>query len=265
MSLRNRAEPRSTTVTPLPIPAREVKRLKTVLLFGGSFDPPHAAHVAAAVLARDRLFGEGGWVLFVPAARSPHKTSGTTAGDRERAEMVRLAVGDQPRCSVWTDELDRANAAASRGRPAASYTIDTVRRLRRTLPSKIEIRVIIGADHAAAFHRWKDARKLIALARPVVLPREPIATPDALWNALQHAGFWKIEELRAWCVYLAPTPVMAASSTELRRALAKASIARAVRLGLDRTVAEYIREHELYRAVSCGPSTRRRSRAERSA
>ena len=60
-------------ITPLPINARELRGLHAVLLFGGSFDPPHTAHVAAGEMARDRLYGDRGWLLFVPAARSPSK------------------------------------------------------------------------------------------------------------------------------------------------------------------------------------------------
>jgi nicotinate-nucleotide adenylyltransferase len=105
-------------ITPLPVP----KGAAAVLLCGGVFDPPHKAHVEIPRRVRDELFGRGAWLVYVPAAKSPHKLDGPVASDEERVEMLRLATARVARCAIWTDEnrprregefLDR-HAAAGR-------------------------------------------------------------------------------------------------------------------------------------------------------
>ncbi|MBX3386855.1 MAG: nicotinate-nicotinamide nucleotide adenylyltransferase [Phycisphaeraceae bacterium] len=239
-------------ITPLPINARELRGLHAVLLFGGSFDPPHTAHVAAGEMARDRLYGDRGWLLFVPAARSPSKRvdSGTSAQSRLRMLCLATAsviqLNGATRCSVWADEIDRAKLSAARADATPSYTIDTVRRLRTLLPSRIAIRLVVGSDQAAEFHRWRQPRNLLTLARPLVLLREPIDTPAALWTAMSRSRFWSTDELRTWCECVAPVPLMANSSTALRGAIERRRLSQAVRLGLSPSVAAYIRNEGLY-------------------
>ncbi|MCW5776185.1 MAG: hypothetical protein KIS87_07100 [Phycisphaeraceae bacterium] len=65
------AETRDESVTPMPVPADA----PGVLLFGGTFDPPHRGHTEPAAAARDAMMPPGSWLVFVPAARSPHKSA----------------------------------------------------------------------------------------------------------------------------------------------------------------------------------------------
>jgi nicotinate-nucleotide adenylyltransferase len=217
------------------------RRVRTVLLFGGSFDPPHHAHIAGPTTVARRLYGDSAVVLFIPAARSPHKPGGPAAADEHRVAMLRLAGAEH----VWTGELDAGRGRA--GRP--SYTIGTVRRLRRDLPERIALRLLIGADQAAAFHRWKDPRAIIRLADPLVMARVPVTTADDLYRALD-ARFWTTAEKRAWCARLAPNPLADDASTQTRRAVPRAPGTLA---GWERelpqvppAVARYIMGHRLY-------------------
>lgn len=230
-----------TEMTPLSI-SRDAPG---VLLFGGSFDPPHRWHVSIAAAARELLFGPLGCVLMVPAARNPLKDKGPNASDADRVAMLRLATREVERVTVWTDELDRA------GR---SFTIDTVKRLRSVL-GEMPIRLLIGADQAADFHRWREYRQLLELAEPAVVLRPPVDTAIKLALQLDRAGVWTEEDVEAWTSRIVPGPVWDVSSTSLRAALASAAANptgsewSSLELRMDSAVLTYIREHGLYRAT----------------
>ncbi len=220
-------------MTPLePAPPPDAAPL---ILFGGTFDPPHAGH---AHIARHALAAASpqAWLLFIPAARSPFKSAGPAVSDDARVAMLRLMLADQPRCSLWRDELVRTPAGQ------ASYTIDTVRRLRDLAPGR-PLRLLIGADQALSFHRWKDAPTLLDLAPPLIACRDDAAaTRDALAISLRDLASWtprQLERLQEGCF---ACPLVDASSTRIR---ADVENARAM---LHPAVHAYIREHGLYGA-----------------
>lgn len=219
-----------------PIPAG----VRSVLIVGGTFDPPHTAHVALPREAA-RLLGVD-WTLYVPAARSPHKAEGPAASDADRLEMLRLALAGEARVSIATLELERGDAA--------SYTVDTLRALRREAPGVERWRLCIGADQAAAFHRWREPREVIALAEPAVLLREPYESADALLAAL--APQWPAAELAAWRGRILPIAPLRAAATEARALLAKAGRTAgeeaALAAALPAGVLAYVRGRGLYSA-----------------
>lgn len=206
-----------------------------VILFGGTFDPPHLAHTRLVPRLRDEA-APGAWLLYVPAARSPHKADAPTA-DAHRVAMLHGALAGVDRAAVWTDELDRAGP---------SYTIDTLTRLHDARPAA-RTRLLIGADQAIAFHRWKDARRILTLATPLVMPREPLGDRAALMRALRETGAWSEEELSRWEGWVAPTPLADVSATRLREALRQTPRDREGLLAmLDPRVLGYIEAQGLY-------------------
>lgn len=227
------------------------KAVRTLVVFGGSFDPPHFYHTIGPLSVVARLFGAEGWILYVPAAASPLKKAGPHASDAHRLAMLKLALDLPGPRSIWTDELDRAAWARAHGvRRGPSYSIDTLRRLRSILPARVALRLLIGSDQAADFHKWKDARKIIEIAEPIVLVREPIVTACSLWSAL--GDNWTREEKVAWCRRLAPNFPLEQASTDLRMAIPGAPRRaedwdRRKRLaGITTDVAQYIIDHNLY-------------------
>jgi nicotinate-nucleotide adenylyltransferase len=74
------------------------RRARRVAIFGGSFDPVHAAHIACAKLALEHARVDH--IVFVPAARSPLKAQGPTASGPERVAMLETSLRDMPQCSV---------------------------------------------------------------------------------------------------------------------------------------------------------------------
>lgn len=218
-----------------------------VLVVGGTFDPPHIGHIA---LAREAASAVGAdWRLYIPAARSPFKSEGPAASDEDRLEMLRLAIMGEDRVSVSTVEMDRAKSAlaelAAHGAQAhqrePSYTIDTLRALRRALPERMGLLLLIGADQAAEFHRWKEAREVIALAEPVVVLREPFTTPAALLGAM--APHWSPPEMERWRGRIARTSLTPASSTALRQSASGAAAGTSANGAWDRDVAPVVRAY----------------------
>jgi nicotinate-nucleotide adenylyltransferase len=215
-------------ITPLPLPPTAT----SILLFGGTFDPPHRAHIQLAAQARDAVLGPTGWLLFTPAARSPLKSAAAVATNRDRLNMLRLATRGLQNTAIWTDELDR-------GPP--SYTIDTVRRARQLLGPLPTLRLLIGADQAAIFHHWRDFRDLFREAQPVVLLRAPFGDKRSLQGALKAANAWTEAEIERWLDAVADLPPIDVSSTGIRTALGPGNV--------DAAVGEYIRERGLYAAA----------------
>lgn len=219
--------------TPLPIPAD----CRHVALFGGTFDPPHLAHVTLADLGRrelERRVGVPIFLVFVPAARSPHKANAPTASDAQRLDMLGLATQGLDRAGIWTDELDRATG----GEP--SFWARTLERAKSIMPDRT-LWFIIGADQAASFHRWRLPREMLQIARPIVLPRHPIASASALRAAMATAHFWTEIELDQWAESFADIDVVRAASTEVRDAQGSP-----FQTPLHPKVLEYARTNNLY-------------------
>jgi len=128
-------------------------------VFGGTFDPFHTGHLAAA---QDVLEELGlARILFVPAGLPPHKAAGKLTPGEIRLRMVRDAVAADPRFDVSEIEIER---------DGPSWTVDTLRALTDLHPGA-ELHLIMGADQWAGFPEWRDPRGVAALARIVVMSR----------------------------------------------------------------------------------------------
>ena len=145
-----------------------------LLVFGGSFDPPHLAHVDLPPLAARRLDADA--ILYIPAARPPHKLDLVQTPAHHRLAMLRLALQDRRDCLILTDELDR-------GPDQPSYTIDTLNILKNRIQPNAELRLLIGADQLRIFDTWRDAEHIEHLAEPAVMVRPP-DTPESVLAAL---------------------------------------------------------------------------------
>ena len=187
-----------------PIPEGDVR----ALLYGGSFDPPHRAHLMLPALVRDAIGAD--LVVYIPAAHSPFKETPPDATDAQRVEMLRAGLLGQRRCAIATLELEREGL---------SFTVDTLARLRAERP-RATLRLLIGADQARSFHEWREAQRIFELAPPVVMLRPGEGDGEALLRELRE--HWGDDAMRAWRDGLAPIPeVIDASSTDVRALLAE--------------------------------------------
>ncbi len=141
-------------------------RNKAVVIFGGTFDPPHVGHLIVADDVYYRLRPAA--VLFVPAATPPHKQGEPRTPAEVRLHMVRLAVAGDRRFVPSSLEVDRGGV---------SYTVDTVAALRAAgFPSVV---VAVGADNLVEVPTWKDWRRLLDEVRLVALTRPGYDLADA--------------------------------------------------------------------------------------
>ena len=182
-------------------------------LLGGSFDPPHAAHVEMARAAL--LAGLVDEVIVIPAGDPWQKQVHTSAGDR--LAMTRLAFADEPYCLV--DDLEVR-------RQGATYAIDTVATMRSP---HLQLKYIIGSDTLALLPTWHRIGELAGLCDFLVVKR-----PGSLVHPPAVPGL-HIEAV--------PGEELPDASSDIR-ALLMAGGARPA--GLDDRVWQYMVEHELY-------------------
>lgn len=129
-----------------------------ILVFGGSFDPPHKGHSALLGAATRQLKPDR--ILIVPAYQAPLKgRPGASAGDRLR--LIRLGL--LPSLSAKWRRKTRLELSEHKSLRKI-YTVDTLARL-KTLHPKAELNFVVGSDSAAGFQRWKNPAKLKTLAR----------------------------------------------------------------------------------------------------
>ena len=167
-------------------------------IVGGTFDPIHNGHIAAAEAAIE--CAELDEVVFVPTGTPPHRPP-AVASSEQRLEMCRLATEDDPRFSVSDVEVRRTGP---------SYTADTLLALRASNPHA-ELFLVLGWDAAALFRSWHRPDEVIALAPIVVVTRPGRTSPQA--RDLAAAG------LQAGRVVLCERSTPAVSASAIREAV----------------------------------------------
>lgn len=211
----------------------DLRACKSVLLFGGSFDPPHVAHLALPLEAMKKIGADA--VAYIPAALSPFKQDQPPTEPTHRLAMLRLMLAHEDRAVILTDELDRASAEDAK----PSYTIDTIAALHQRLGEGIKLRLLIGADQLASFDRWRQWERVIELAEPVVMVRPPATRESMLANLPE--GF----DVDVWRTRMVDLPVMDVSATAIRQRIAAGQSIRGMVVP---AVETYIHKHGLYRA-----------------
>ena len=136
-------------------------------ILGGSFNPPHIAHLVMAQEAQAQLALDK--VVLMPVFLPPHKQLQDDPGPEERLELCGLAVAKDERFAVSRVEIDR-------GGP--SYTVDTLRELKAASPEEDELVFIVGGDVAEGLPAWRDPEGVLALATLAVAEREGVRRRD---------------------------------------------------------------------------------------
>jgi nicotinate-nucleotide adenylyltransferase len=132
-------------------------------ILGGTFDPLHFGHLRLAQELAEGLGLEE--VRFIPAGQPPHRAQ-PCASPQQRLEMARLGTAGNPLFSLDEREIFK---------PTPSYTVETLRDLRRELGSTQPLCLFMGSDAflgLTAWHRW---RELFDLAHIVVAQRPGVA------------------------------------------------------------------------------------------
>ncbi|MFO0965540.1 MAG: nicotinate-nucleotide adenylyltransferase [Gemmataceae bacterium] len=198
-------------------------------VFGGTFDPVHVGHLILAEECRERARLDR--VLFIPAARPPHKLERQRTAFHHRAEMLELAIAGHGQFRVDRMEEERSGP---------SFTVHTLQALKER-DSAAELFLILGSDSLVDLPRWYEPVAILELATLLIVERPgvPALSAGAIRAPLALApGFpFRLETVAM--------PLLEISSSDLRRRVAEG---RTIRYQVPRAVEIYIREKGLYSA-----------------
>lgn len=196
-------------------------------IYGGTFDPPHMGHVAAAkeaseVLSLDKLF-------VIPAAMPPHKAlPKDVPSAAERLEMTGRAMSGLQKVCVSDIEILRGGK---------SYTVDTLTSLREQYPHDM-LFLLMGTDMLLSFESWRKFEDILKMCSLAVFTRR-----NGEEEAVKRAAEKLREKYGASVVYV-PHDAFEASSSNVRRLLS-------MRRGRDyipESVYEYVIQNHIYGA-----------------
>jgi nicotinate-nucleotide adenylyltransferase len=200
----------------------------TLGVLGGTFDPIHNGHIAAADAAACALMLDA--VTLVPSRIPPHRQDPVGASGEHRQAMAALVAAERPGWTASRIELERQGP---------SYTYDTLMELRNQVPGT-QIFFILGADAFAEIATWSRYPAVLDLANFVVVSR-PGITLDSLRERVPSA--FSPRPSAKTRVIQVETHTPDVSSTEIRRRIrAGESLAGLV----PDCVATYIQSHRLY-------------------
>ena len=191
-------------------------------VYGGTFDPVHRGHLAAAGAARDAL--DLDLVLFVPAGDPYHRDPPEASG-ADRLAMLEAAIADEPRFAVSAVDVERVGP---------TYTIDTLRDVHARHPDA-ELVLLLGSDALSALPGWREPGAILELASVCAFahPGDALVPPTLALPGLADR------------IVLLPVDPLPVTATAVR-----ASVAAGAPLDglVSPPVAAYIAEHRLYGA-----------------
>jgi nicotinate-nucleotide adenylyltransferase len=193
-------------------------------LLGGTFDPPHVAHLAAAAAARRELELDAVW--FVPAGRPPHKPGRAVSPAATRLALLRRALAGLEGFRIQPLELERRGP---------SFTVDTLETLSRRHPGH-QWWLIVGTDMLADLPHWRRPARVLELAGIAAVPRPG------------HPGRWP-RGLARGRFRLLDAPALDLSSSDLRARVARGA---SIRFLTPDAVERYVRRVGLYAAPARG-------------
>lgn len=187
-------------------------------LFGGSFNPPHLAHLIVAELVREQFHLDR--IIWIPNFQSPLKRPEDVAPADHRVAMTRLAIAHNDRFEMSDVEVRREGV---------SYTVETVRLMQERHPD-VRFSLIVGSDSLESFGAWYEPEEILKRVRVLVFGRSGTSSAPA------PAGF----EDR---VDYADAPLLEISGTAIRRRIHDG---RTIRYMVPEAVRSYIQDHGLY-------------------
>jgi nicotinate-nucleotide adenylyltransferase len=194
-------------------------------LLGGTFDPPHVAHLAIAEEAREALGLER--VVFIPAGQPWQKADRDVTPGPVRLAMIEQAIAGNPWFAVDRSEIDR---------PGPSYTVDTLAALAAREPAGTELWFILSAEALAGLATWRDPDRVVAMAHLCVVPRGRTAGDAAAFRARFPAAAGRLVVL--------DRPRLDISSTEIRE---RVRAGRSIRYLVPDGVLDLVTRYALYR------------------
>jgi nicotinate-nucleotide adenylyltransferase len=224
---------------------------RRVGLYGGTFDPVHAGHIAVArALLEVFAFDE---VLFIPAHVAPHKRGiiRRPAAPLHRYAMLVLATMNEARFKVSTVELDA---------PERPYTVETLARLRTEFGAAARLFFVMGADSWTDITTWREWERLLALTDQIVMTRPGYAlatghVPAEVQRRIVDLRGRTDAEVAAALeaspdephIYFTDAVSADVSATAIRQLTQASKTNAAAELLVPPVVAEYIKKYRVYR------------------
>jgi len=194
-------------------------RKRKIGILGGTFDPIHLGHLVLAEQVKEKLRLDQ--VIFIPSASPPHKTKRKLSPAKDRFQMTKLALENNPGFSISDIEVKRKGL---------SYTVDTLRELKNLFPDQ-KIFFLTGSDVLNEIQTWKDPEQIYKLVKVVIAIRPCFDIFD-------------FENYFAKKSIIVSITGMETSSTEIRERVKKEQ---SIRYLVPAKVEEYIKKKKLYR------------------
>jgi nicotinate-nucleotide adenylyltransferase len=201
-------------------------RMKRIGIIGGTFDPVHFGHLILAEQARTEACLDQ--VVFMPAMVQPFKLNKKSAEGEHRLAMLREAIAGNPYFSVSGKELDS---------PEISYTIHTLRELRKQYGTDTELCFIIGTDAFLSVEKWYAADELLE-DYVFVVGMRPGYREEEL-SSLES----RLREQHKARMIMIRNPEVEISSTEIKERIREG---KSIRYLLPERVEAYIYKNKLY-------------------
>ena len=212
-------------------------------IMGGTFNPIHFGHLRAAEEVAESLRLEQ--IIFVPAAKPPHKSEVELVSFDLRWHMMELAIAGNPLFVLSDLEYQR---------PGISYSVETLTQLSKERGGSEELYFVLGLDAFLELQTWKSYRELFTLCHFVVVAR-PGFSPKSLDAMLttQVSDRYSLDiQVQGYrhpslhTVYYREVTLLDISSSTIRKLLAEG---RTVRYLLPEKVEEYIQQQRLYQQL----------------
>ena len=204
--------------------------MRRIGVIGGTFDPIHFGHLAAAEEARVKVELEK--VVFVVAGLPPHKLDEEVTPVEHRLAMVELGIQSNPCFEISRVDVDR---------PGPSYTVDTISILQERLGEETELFFVMGLDSLVELPSWHEPERLVRLCRLIGVSRPGFNVDLAQLEAAVPGLSSRLE--------IIDMPEVDISSTDLQR---RAREGLPIKYQVPEKVERYIQEHRLYRRQSAG-------------
>lgn len=213
--------------------------MKTLALFGGTFDPVHNGHLRMALELKQSLPLDE--MRLLPSHRPPHRDQpGCSSADR--AAMVALAIDACPALALDCRELER---------DAPSYMVDTLAEVRREVGDQVALILAMGMDSLVnldTWHRWQaltDYAHLLVVARPGYTP--PAQGPIAGLLARCQREVDDLRRCSHGYIAITTQTLLPISATAIRDQIGRGLSPEFL---LPDAVWRYIQRHQLYRAAT---------------
>ena len=201
-------------------------KIRKLAIMGGTFDPIHMGHLVTAEEVRHEFDVDE--VLFVPTGHPTHKSNINMTTCEHRYLMTVLATAANPYFKVSRIEMEREGV---------TYTIDTIKELKRIYGNEVQLYFITGADAIHKILTWKESEELLQICDFVAVTRPGYNKEELIWQ---------IEELKKQYetnIYFLEVPALAISSSDIRKRLYEA---KPIKYLVPQEVENYIKKHDLY-------------------